>query len=200
MPNSDWAERPVLASIVNLSSFLIDELLLGRLGKTVVVHGYAPRVPSDRQPCELPLHESANAEDPIRTFWMAFGGRRSIIHATHAATGHGRHRCLLLGSLGDHRFSSDEQASNRGSRKACTGEPMTSYAVATTSPRPPPDSASTIGCLAVTWETTERRGPTHSWSIPTTSSSTVGCNSPFWQRATRCQRFILSAPTLKPAA
>jgi hypothetical protein len=42
MPNSDWAERPVLASIVNLSSFLIDELLLGRLGKTVVVHGYAP--------------------------------------------------------------------------------------------------------------------------------------------------------------
>src|SRR5262245_36162009 len=39
--------------------------------------------------------------------------RRSIIHATHAATGHGRHRCLLLGSLGDHRFSSDEQASNR---------------------------------------------------------------------------------------
>src|SRR5215468_5532578 len=28
--------------------------------------------------------------------------RRSIIHATHAATGHGRHGCLLLGSLGDH--------------------------------------------------------------------------------------------------
>src|SRR6516165_7222100 len=40
--------------------------------------------------------------------------RRSIIHATHAATGHGRHRCLLLGSLGDHRLCSDEQASNRG--------------------------------------------------------------------------------------
>src|SRR5215471_10753401 len=40
--------------------------------------------------------------------------RRSIIHATHAATGHGRHGCLLLRSLGDHRFSSDEQASNRG--------------------------------------------------------------------------------------
>src|SRR6516162_8300808 len=40
--------------------------------------------------------------------------RRSIIHATHAATGHGRHRGLLLGSLGDHRLSSDEQASNRG--------------------------------------------------------------------------------------
>src|SRR5262245_58014809 len=40
--------------------------------------------------------------------------RRSIIHATHAATRHGRHRCLLLGSLGDHRLSSDQQASNRG--------------------------------------------------------------------------------------
>src|SRR5215813_15136564 len=32
--------------------------------------------------------------------------RRSIIHATHAATGHGGHGCLLLGSLGDHRLSS----------------------------------------------------------------------------------------------
>src|SRR5262245_49395565 len=40
--------------------------------------------------------------------------RRSIIHATHAATRHGRHRCLLLGSLGDHRLCSDQQASNRG--------------------------------------------------------------------------------------
>src|SRR5262249_13738169 len=40
--------------------------------------------------------------------------RRSIIHATHAATGHGGHWCLLLGSLGDHRLCSDQQASNRG--------------------------------------------------------------------------------------
>src|SRR5262245_1175775 len=40
--------------------------------------------------------------------------RRSIIHATHAATGHGRHGCLLLGSLGDHRLGGDEQACNRG--------------------------------------------------------------------------------------
>src|SRR5262249_801355 len=40
--------------------------------------------------------------------------RRSIIHATHAATGHGRHRCLFLRSLGDHRLSGDEQPCNRG--------------------------------------------------------------------------------------
>jgi hypothetical protein len=36
MPNSDWAGRPVLASIVNRSSFLIGDLLLGKLGDTVV--------------------------------------------------------------------------------------------------------------------------------------------------------------------
>jgi hypothetical protein len=42
MPNLDWAGRPVLASIINRSSFLIGELLLGKLGETVVVHGNAP--------------------------------------------------------------------------------------------------------------------------------------------------------------
>jgi hypothetical protein len=42
MPNSDWAGRPVLASIVNRSSFLVGDLLLGKLSKTVVVRGYAP--------------------------------------------------------------------------------------------------------------------------------------------------------------
>src|SRR5262245_48000 len=47
-------------------------------------------------------------------FPVALVLRRSIIHATHAAAGHGRHRCLLLRSLGDHRLSSDEQASYRG--------------------------------------------------------------------------------------
>jgi hypothetical protein len=36
MPNLDWAGRPVLASIINRSSFLIGELLLGKLGETVV--------------------------------------------------------------------------------------------------------------------------------------------------------------------
>src|SRR6516164_2269030 len=30
------------------------------------------RASSDRQPCELPLHESANVQDPRQTFWMAF--------------------------------------------------------------------------------------------------------------------------------
>jgi hypothetical protein len=35
MPNSDWAGRPVLASIVNRSSFLIGDLLLAMLGETV---------------------------------------------------------------------------------------------------------------------------------------------------------------------
>src|SRR5262249_33436933 len=48
--------------------------------------------------------------------------RRSIIHATHAATGHGRHRCLLLGSLGDHRLCSDQQASNRGRILQCRAD------------------------------------------------------------------------------
>ena len=42
MPNSDWAERPVLASIVNRSSFLIGELHLSKLGESVIVHGNAP--------------------------------------------------------------------------------------------------------------------------------------------------------------
>jgi hypothetical protein len=32
----------VLASIVNRSSFLIEDLLLSNLGETVVIHGYAP--------------------------------------------------------------------------------------------------------------------------------------------------------------
>jgi acid stress chaperone HdeB len=53
MPNSDWAGRPVLASIVNRSSFLIGELLLGKLGETVVVAYLGPAVltplPSGRQ-------------------------------------------------------------------------------------------------------------------------------------------------------
>jgi hypothetical protein len=31
MPNSDWAGRPVLASVVNRSSFLVGDLLLGKL-------------------------------------------------------------------------------------------------------------------------------------------------------------------------
>src|SRR5262249_53731264 len=47
-------------------------------------------------------------------FPVALVLRRSIIHATDAGTGHGRHRCLLLGSLGDHRLSGDEQARYRG--------------------------------------------------------------------------------------
>jgi hypothetical protein len=34
--------RPVLASILNVPLFLIGNLLLGKLGETVVVHGYAP--------------------------------------------------------------------------------------------------------------------------------------------------------------
>ena len=42
MPNSDWVGWPVLASIVNRSSFLVGDLLLGKLGETVVVHGNAP--------------------------------------------------------------------------------------------------------------------------------------------------------------
>jgi hypothetical protein len=54
-------------------------LFLGKLGETVVVHGNAPHngpryfvshLVGNR--AGLPLHESANAEDPIRTFWMAF--------------------------------------------------------------------------------------------------------------------------------
>jgi hypothetical protein len=28
--------------------------------------------PSAARPCELPLHESANAQGPRRTFWMSF--------------------------------------------------------------------------------------------------------------------------------
>jgi len=35
-------QGPILASIVNRSSFLIGDLLLGKLGETVVVHGDAP--------------------------------------------------------------------------------------------------------------------------------------------------------------
>jgi hypothetical protein len=42
MPNSGMGGAAVLASIVNRSSFLIEDLLLGNLGETVVVHGYAP--------------------------------------------------------------------------------------------------------------------------------------------------------------
>jgi hypothetical protein len=42
MPNSDWAGRLVLASIVKRSSFLIGDLLFGKLGETVIVHGNAP--------------------------------------------------------------------------------------------------------------------------------------------------------------
>src|SRR5262249_9612472 len=48
------------------------ELLFGKLSETVVVQGNAPhdRSPmilpgsSDRQPCEFPMHESANAQGP----------------------------------------------------------------------------------------------------------------------------------------
>src|SRR5262249_42749372 len=56
--------------IASRSSFLIGELLLGKLSETVVVQGNArmiarvPRESSDRQPCEFPLHEIANAQDP----------------------------------------------------------------------------------------------------------------------------------------
>ena len=83
MPNLDWAGRPVLASIINRSSFLIGELLLGKLGETVVVHGNAPhdrsrslvsRLIGNR---ELPLHESANAQGPRQTFWIAFSKQQN---------------------------------------------------------------------------------------------------------------------------
>ena len=40
MPNSDRAGRPGVG--VNRSSFLVGDLLLGKLGETVVVHGNAP--------------------------------------------------------------------------------------------------------------------------------------------------------------
>src|SRR5215510_5783073 len=68
-------------SVLSFSSnrFLIGELHLGKLSETVVVHGNAPH---DRprflvghligKPCELPLHESANAQGPKQTLWMAF--------------------------------------------------------------------------------------------------------------------------------
>jgi hypothetical protein len=39
MPNSDRAGRPGVG--VNRSSFLVGDLLLGKLGETVVVHGKA---------------------------------------------------------------------------------------------------------------------------------------------------------------
>jgi hypothetical protein len=61
-------QHPGLASIASRSFFLSGQLLLGNLNKTVVVVGNAPH---DRpsflvchligNPCELPLHESANA-------------------------------------------------------------------------------------------------------------------------------------------
>ena len=39
---------------------------------------------------------------------------RSVIHATHATTGHGGRRRLLLWCFGYHRLGSDKQARNRG--------------------------------------------------------------------------------------
>src|SRR5262249_37202509 len=56
------------------AGFLSGELLIGKLGEAVVVVGNAPHdrpevLVGHRQPCELPLHESANAQGPRRTFW-----------------------------------------------------------------------------------------------------------------------------------
>ena len=61
--------QSALSFIASRSSFLIGELLLGKLSETVVVPGNAPHdrprvLVSDRQPCEFPLHESANAQGP----------------------------------------------------------------------------------------------------------------------------------------
>src|SRR5437016_1932917 len=70
--------RPVLTSILNVPLFLIGNLLLGKLGETAVVHGYAPHngprsfVSHLVGTCELPLHESANDQGPRQAFWMAF--------------------------------------------------------------------------------------------------------------------------------
>ena len=68
---ADAPGHPVLASVASPSFFLIGELLLGNLSETVVVQGnpahnksVLPRGSSDRQPCEFPLHESANAQGP----------------------------------------------------------------------------------------------------------------------------------------
>ena len=60
-------EQSVLSFSPN--PFLIGKLLLGKLSKAVVVHGNAPpcalpRESSDRQLCELPPHECANAQGP----------------------------------------------------------------------------------------------------------------------------------------
>ena len=75
-PHGAISLQSVLSFIASRSFFLIGELLLGKLSKTVVVQGNSPHdrpgVSSDRQLCELPLHESANAQGPTRTFWMSF--------------------------------------------------------------------------------------------------------------------------------
>ena len=63
--------RPVLASILNIPLFLIGNLLLGKLGETVIIHGYAlhngPRESSGRQPASFLCTKA-----PMITFWMAF--------------------------------------------------------------------------------------------------------------------------------
>ena len=57
--------RPVLASIVNRSSFLIGELHLSKLGETVVVHSNLPRESSDRQ---RPRHSADDAGGALLRF------------------------------------------------------------------------------------------------------------------------------------
>jgi hypothetical protein len=61
-------------SVLSFSSnrFLISELLLGKLSETVVVHGNAPHDRPRSLVSHLPLHESAKAQGPRQTFWMAF--------------------------------------------------------------------------------------------------------------------------------
>src|SRR5262249_20567091 len=79
----------------------------------------------------LPLRGSSSATVTLRMRARAIARalvpvtlvlRRSIIHATHAATGHGRDGCLLLRSLSDHRLSSDEQARYRGRILQCRAD------------------------------------------------------------------------------
>jgi hypothetical protein len=62
-------------------------LHLGKLSETVIVHGNAPHNRPRflvshliSKPCELPLHESANAQGPRQSFWMASDQRVFMRH------------------------------------------------------------------------------------------------------------------------
>ena len=108
-PDGRWCCSRALARVNARPYYSCRPLLLSRKSPRGRRLG-SPRVWLKERREILRLKEKGSTFGPFSNFWFC----RSVIHAAHAITRHGRCLRLLLWRFGYHRLGSDEQACDRG--------------------------------------------------------------------------------------